>query len=365
MKKFISSDIKFCALIIGAVFLLLNFLIYNKLQSVHEISNTFRELEIDKYFMLFNAYDLEQSSDDLTRYARQYVVTADVKYKEKFIETLAIRNGEKARKINEGYASMHRILNGYALDRFYLPGAKISLKETISQLPYSKQELQKLDESEYESNQLAKLEMQAFEAMRGFYEDNSGDERTIQGNLGPSEAKSFLFSSQYEKHKEKIMNPIREFHGLLNERLAYESQQVQTSLHQGFQSLSMLFIVSAALFLILVAVFFYYLHKNYLAINALAQTDPLTNIHNRRSFNMIAEKVLSLAKRYESNLSLLMVDIDHFKKINDKHGHVIGDEVLKYFANTTQNCYEIVIRFVVIVVKSLLYYCQMSQMTKP
>lgn len=62
-------------------------------------------------------------------------------------------------------------------------------------------------------------------------------------------------------------------------------------------------------------------------------TDPLTGVKNRRGFNISIQK--EIEKSYEETvpLSLILVDIDNFKKINDTFGHQIGDEVLKYVAN--------------------------------
>ncbi len=60
----------------------------------------------------------------------------------------------------------------------------------------------------------------------------------------------------------------------------------------------------------------------------MSETDPLTKIGNRRCFHEKLESETVRALRYEHNLSLVMFDIDFFKKVNDKHGHVVGDEVL-------------------------------------
>ncbi|MDP9127985.1 MAG: GGDEF domain-containing protein, partial [Pseudomonadota bacterium] len=62
-----------------------------------------------------------------------------------------------------------------------------------------------------------------------------------------------------------------------------------------------------------------------------ATTDELTDISNRRHFFSLAERELGRAQRFGRPLSILMIDIDHFKKINDTHGHAVGDEVLKAF----------------------------------
>ena len=61
----------------------------------------------------------------------------------------------------------------------------------------------------------------------------------------------------------------------------------------------------------------------------LATTDGLTGLLNRRTFNSELEKRVREAQRYRRPLSLLLLDIDHFKKVNDTHGHPAGDAVLR------------------------------------
>ncbi|MDR0304708.1 MAG: diguanylate cyclase [Chitinispirillales bacterium] len=64
----------------------------------------------------------------------------------------------------------------------------------------------------------------------------------------------------------------------------------------------------------------------------LAQTDGLTGVTNRRVFNEIMIKEITAAIQNKMPLSLLMIDIDFFKKINDTYGHLVGDDVLKKMA---------------------------------
>ncbi|MCS7279173.1 MAG: GGDEF domain-containing protein [Thermodesulfobacteriaceae bacterium] len=64
-------------------------------------------------------------------------------------------------------------------------------------------------------------------------------------------------------------------------------------------------------------------------IKKINNTDPLTGILNRRAFLKILKREISLAKRHNLPLSLVMIDIDYFKKINDTYGHETGDYVLK------------------------------------
>jgi len=71
-------------------------------------------------------------------------------------------------------------------------------------------------------------------------------------------------------------------------------------------------------------------------ISRLARTDDLTGLHNRRSFNEFFALALSAARRHGHPLSLISIDLDHFKAVNDTFGHRTGDLVLKEFANLMQ-----------------------------
>nr|WP_321353403.1 GGDEF domain-containing protein [uncultured Methanoregula sp.] len=70
----------------------------------------------------------------------------------------------------------------------------------------------------------------------------------------------------------------------------------------------------------------------------LAEVDPLTNVFNRRAFLTLLEKAISNAQRTQSGLPVLVIDLDHFKKINDTWGHQSGDEVLRHFVALANGC---------------------------
>jgi diguanylate cyclase (GGDEF)-like protein len=65
-----------------------------------------------------------------------------------------------------------------------------------------------------------------------------------------------------------------------------------------------------------------------------AERDPLTGLHNRAACIHFAEQLLLQHARQRQRATLIMADIDHFKKINDTYGHLCGDEVLRFFALT-------------------------------
>jgi diguanylate cyclase (GGDEF)-like protein/PAS domain S-box-containing protein len=72
-------------------------------------------------------------------------------------------------------------------------------------------------------------------------------------------------------------------------------------------------------------------------LKRLAVTDSLTGIFNRRHFMELADHEFLRSRRYRSRFSVLLLDIDHFKNINDTYGHSAGDELLKSMARETRN----------------------------
>lgn len=72
-------------------------------------------------------------------------------------------------------------------------------------------------------------------------------------------------------------------------------------------------------------------------LEKLASIDQLTGIYNRRMIEEFLEIEIDVAKRHEYDLSLIMIDIDFFKTVNDNHGHQIGDQVLNQVAKTISN----------------------------
>jgi len=70
----------------------------------------------------------------------------------------------------------------------------------------------------------------------------------------------------------------------------------------------------------------------------MARTDGLTGLFNRRHFQERFERELRRSDRSGQHLALLLVDLDHFKNVNDTYGHQVGDVVLRSFANLLQRC---------------------------
>ena len=72
-------------------------------------------------------------------------------------------------------------------------------------------------------------------------------------------------------------------------------------------------------------------------VERLSTVDPLTGLHNRRHFSASARVEFERSRRYRLDLSAIMMDIDHFKRVNDTFGHTIGDQVLVEVAGACMN----------------------------
>lgn len=73
------------------------------------------------------------------------------------------------------------------------------------------------------------------------------------------------------------------------------------------------------------------------ALRALSTTDGLTEVANHRAFQERLREEFRRAQRYDDPIALILMDVDHFKTVNDTHGHLVGDEVLKQVARALRS----------------------------
>ena len=76
----------------------------------------------------------------------------------------------------------------------------------------------------------------------------------------------------------------------------------------------------------------------YKKASLLAHSDALTGVRNRSTFDESLEREINLSHRHGQEFTMLVVDIDHFKKVNDSFGHSTGDDVLKTVSSSIQGC---------------------------
>jgi diguanylate cyclase (GGDEF)-like protein len=77
--------------------------------------------------------------------------------------------------------------------------------------------------------------------------------------------------------------------------------------------------------------------ESYLRMRMLARTDDLTGLLNRRAFVLAAGQEIERQARYGGEFSMLMLDLDGFKELNDRHGHHVGDQALRHLAEAIRS----------------------------
>jgi diguanylate cyclase (GGDEF)-like protein len=91
------------------------------------------------------------------------------------------------------------------------------------------------------------------------------------------------------------------------------------------------FVASNCVYIALLYIFSHLRHQ-YTRMHQMAHSDPLTGLYNRRGMQAKLDAEIERAQRYKRPMALLLIDIDHFKRINDQNGHALGDQVLREVA---------------------------------
>ena len=344
---------------------------------LHRNSEKLKDIEHNRHLMIQKADELRQSSDDLTRFARIYVVTGDKKYLNNYFNVLDIRNAKAKRPAN--YCGIYWDLSEKLREDRHPLLKKISLDSEMKKLPYNKFEYKMLSASESNSNDLVNLEMEAFRAMKWLDKDNE----TINYDINQTKAIKILHSSTYHKAKEKIMLPIDKFLFSVQERTQNSINVCNAKIENTFDKIFIILFIGFFIFVITIIMVFkkilipieyltdtitsfkkgdncserviYYddeigkmteqffemkkkLDDDYNDIRQLSLTDPLTGIANRRSFFEVSKQCLKLIPKTNKSISIMIIDIDLFKKVNDTYGHLIGDEILKFLVKNIKKC---------------------------
>lgn len=134
--------------------------------------------------------------------------------------------------------------------------------------------------------------------------ENSETDNYLQSEIDGMRWTQYILAHPEIEHKAKIT---------LNETSAVFSVNVRKLIYEGDERYVVVF-------------------TDVTQLNRLATLDQLTQISNRFEFDKVLAHAHSVAQRYQKTFSILLVDIDYFKNINDTYGHLAGDEVLKSFS---------------------------------
>jgi len=217
---------------------------------IHQQAQSIQKIQERKVQSLLLAYEMRQSSDDLTRLARTYSASADSKYEKMYWDIIYIRNGKKPRPQN-----YNRIYWDLVLEYGEKPkpdGKKISLQQMMENAGFTKEEFKLLREAQKNSDGLIKLETIAMNAVKGLFEDSNG-KFTLKKEPDQALAIKLTHSNQYHIEKAKIVKPIDKFMKVLDERT---SKEVQEAVNTNQTYLSILITFTAVAFIFFVILFY-------------------------------------------------------------------------------------------------------------
>jgi methyl-accepting chemotaxis protein len=184
------------------------------------------------------ADELRQSSDDLTRLARTYVVSGDAKYEQQYMDILDIRNGKKPRPQHYQRIYWDFVAAGEAKPR---PDTEaIPLQTLMKAAGFSEQEFAKLSEAQRNSDALVKTEVIAMNAVKGLFDDGTG-KFTKKAEPDLDMARKLMHSEDYHKFKAQIMKPVDEFFVLLDARTGLAVNQAQQAISRAYLMVALLF----------------------------------------------------------------------------------------------------------------------------
>ena len=158
-------------------------------------------------------------SDDLTRLARTYVVTGDLRYEQQYWAVLDIRNGKSPRP--EQYQRIYWDFMAVDGSKPRPDGSPVALRELMKMEGFTEGEFAKLEQAQANSDGLVHIETIAMNAVKGLFDDGHGG-FTKKGEPDLELARRLMHSAEYHAEKAKIMKPIDDFFVMLDQRTSRE-----------------------------------------------------------------------------------------------------------------------------------------------
>ena len=228
-----------------------------------------------RYQSYLLADQLRQSSDDLTRMARTYVITGDSQYEKMYWDILAIRNGEKARPQH-----YNRIYWDFMLiygDKPRPDGQIKALKKLMRETGFNDDEFAQLHKAQENSDHLVTTEIIAMNAVKGLYDDGTGH-YVKKGKPNLEMARRIMHDVHYHKDKADIMAPIDQFFQLLDKR-------TQDEVKEYIQKTERLLLITQIMVIILIII------SVILGIFVTTQILKAVNIVNQIANQMVAGQI--------------------------------------------------------------------------
>jgi len=316
------------------------------------------------------AVHLKNIADQLTRMARTYTLTADPRYKEYYEHILAIQNGEEVRPKDYDILFWDRVTIAHE----YEPaskGERLSFRQLLEKSHIRPEEIAVLREAKNYADQLTQMERKAFHLMDLASIDDS------LSNVNRLTAQQLLYGAKYHRIKAEMMRKLSQFFSMIDKRTARRIEEISRKSSQIDSELI------GMIFLLLFVAFYSWrhsrhnivdplheliqwteklkegkftpqstistrdeigqlahsftrmadtIHRNLTDLNTKAHTDRLTGLPNRMFLEIEMERMYLASRHYGISCTIILMDLDHFKTINDRYGHDVGDQVLSHFA---------------------------------
>lgn len=192
-------------------------------------------------------------------------------------------------------------------------GQKLFIQSDINENYFYEESSIKRDRSRVTNQTIHKINL--------ILKDKIRDRLTLEKNF----AEAVKIGDKYYIVTFLTISPLQKNSHNIGYLISYE----QDDTFEVFNSIFLHNIILGNIIIILILSFIYYVLKINEKLKLLAATDKLTGLFNRNKFYEIANLEVERSKRYKRPLSLIIFDIDYFKRINDKYGHNVGDYVLK------------------------------------
>ena len=255
IKKLFSAALAAVAVVLAIA----GFCIYK----LSEASGNLAQAHTTRYDSYLLADEMRQSSDDLTRLARTYVVTGDPRWEQQYLEILDIRNGTKPRP--KEYEQIYWDFRAADIDPGKGTTNPIALNELMKKAGFTEREFGYLREAEAQSNALVKLETAAMFMVKGLYDDGTG-KFTVKREPNLEEARKMMHGPEYHAIKAKIMKPVDDFLTTLDERTAGAVLAAEESKSEWFFILGTVAVILMAM----VVAMLWYLYQQIIASLAVA-----------------------------------------------------------------------------------------------
>jgi hypothetical protein len=204
MFKSIKQTFQWMVIVLVAAAVLVALALY-KVGAANDSVDKANQTRFTSYLL---AHELRQSSDDLTRLARTYVMTADPEWEKQYFEILDIRNGKKPRP--KQYEKIYWDFRAVGIDPGFGYGEAISLQEEMHRAGFTQAEFGKLKEAQDNSDDLVKTETVAMNLVKGLRPDGNGG-ALVKGEPDLARAQAMMHDKNYHLFKAKIMKPVNEF----------------------------------------------------------------------------------------------------------------------------------------------------------